>query len=51
MVLFLMDPIFFGAVVDGKNGCDSLWRMGLIGRRGAGENVLPLGVAVPGLGF
>lgn len=51
MVLLFMDPIFFGAIVDGKKGRSSLWRLVLTDHRGAGENVLPLGVAVPSLGF
>lgn len=51
MILFLMNPIFFGATVDGKKGSNSLWRLGLTDSRGAGENILPLGVAVPGFEF
>lgn len=29
LVLFLMDPIFFGTIFDRKKGCGFLWRLGL----------------------
>ena len=37
-----MDPVFLGAIVDGKKESNSLWRLGLTGRISAGENILPL---------